>query len=129
MINVNNNNNLHHRQQRKKRTTKRQSLPSPSLTSKSQHVPSLIITDPNSKSHKIYVRESQEQQEKPMPTKTSSTWTKRWSKWFSSCGTERLSQTNSNSTTTTTSRRVSLYLSNICSMIDRYYKTTYFLLN
>lgn len=97
MVDASNNNNSHHHNQRKKRTAKRQTLPSPSLTSKYQHVPSVIITDPNSKSHKICVRESQEQQDQHIPMKNPLGWTKRWTKWFSSCGTERISQTDSNS--------------------------------
>jgi hypothetical protein len=96
MIDSTNNNNSHSHNRRKKRTAKRQQLPSPS---KDQHVSSLIMTDSNSNQEKICVRE---QQQEYMPIKTPLAWTKKWTKWFSSCGSERLSHTDLKAVTVTT---------------------------
>jgi hypothetical protein len=97
MIDASNNNNSYRNHQKKKRTTtKRQQLPSPSLTHKHhQHIPSVIITEPNSNQSKTYVYETLKQDEY-IPMKNPLGWTKKWTKWFSSCGSERVSQTNLN---------------------------------
>ncbi|CAF1168865.1 unnamed protein product [Rotaria magnacalcarata] len=92
MINSSNNNNLHPRNRRTRRiTTKRQELPSPSLALKGQYVPSLLITDSRLTEPRINQREQQ------IPMKTSFSWTKKWTKWFSSCGSERTTPIDLNS--------------------------------
>ncbi|CAF3561108.1 unnamed protein product [Rotaria socialis] len=92
MINSSNNNNLHPHNRRKKRiTTKRQELPSPSLALKNQYVPSLLITDSRLAEPRI------NQCEQQIPMKTSFSWTKKWTKWFSSCGSERTTPIDLNS--------------------------------
>jgi hypothetical protein len=98
MIDASNNNNSHHHNRKKKRTAKRQQLPpSSSLAPKKRHVPSVIITDSNLNSQKIYVSEPLPQkQEEYIPMKKSLAWTKKWTKWFSSCGSERVSHTDLN---------------------------------
>ncbi|CAF4328973.1 unnamed protein product [Rotaria sp. Silwood2] len=81
MINSTNNNNLHHHDRRNrwtKTTTKGQQLQSPSLILKNQY---------------------DQQQQEEMPMKNPLAWTKKWTKWFSSCGSERISHNNSNSRT------------------------------
>jgi hypothetical protein len=98
MIDASNNNNSHHHNRKKKRTAKRQQLPpSSSLAPKKRHVPSVIITDSNLNSQKIYVSEPLPQKkEEHIPMKKSLAWTKKWTKWFSSCGSERVSHTDLN---------------------------------
>ncbi|CAF3674445.1 unnamed protein product [Rotaria sordida] len=100
MINSTNNNNLHHHDHRNqwiKKTPKRQQLPSPSFILKNQHIPTLFITDSLSNEPKIYTCEQQQQQQGQMSVKNPLAWTKKWTKWFSSCGSERISHTDSNS--------------------------------
>ncbi len=95
MVDSSNNNNSHNHNRWKKRTTKGHELPSPS---KDQHVSSLLMTDSNSNQQKIYVREQQQY----IPIKTPLAWTKKWTKWFSSCGSEKISHTDLNSITVST---------------------------
>ncbi|CAF0747099.1 unnamed protein product [Rotaria sp. Silwood1] len=106
MVNSSNNNNhLHHhdhRNRRTKKTIKEQQKPSSTLILKNQYVPTLFITDPRSNESKICTHEQQQQQQQQqgqMSTKNPLAWTKKWTKWFSSCGSERISHTNSNSST------------------------------
>jgi hypothetical protein len=87
-IGANINNNSHHYQHKKKRTAKRQQLPS-----KYRHIPAVIITDSNSNPHQIYRCESQEEH---IPMKHLFAWRKKWTQWFSSCGSERVSHTHFN---------------------------------
>jgi hypothetical protein len=96
MIDVSNNNNSHRNHQKKKRAAKRQQLPA--LTYKHQHIPSVTITDPNSNLQKTYVYEQLKHGEH-LPMKNPLGWTKKWTKWFSSCGSEHVSQTNIHPTT------------------------------
>jgi hypothetical protein len=88
MINASNNNNSHHHNRRKKAIAKRQQFPSPS---KDQHVPSAFITDSNFNQQKYHARE---QQKERLSMKNTLAWTKRWTKWFSPCGSERIIQSD-----------------------------------
>jgi len=94
MIDASNNNNSHHHHhhhnQKKRRTAKRQQLLSSSLTPKNPHVSPVIITDSNLNSQKVYVCEPEE--EEYIPMKNPLAWTKKWTKWFSSCGSERVAE-------------------------------------
>jgi hypothetical protein len=77
----------HHHNRPKKRTTKQQRLQPLSL-SKNLRVKSVSYTDPNTNLVK-----SQQQQQRSM--RSSSFWKKRWTQWFSSCGSEHVSQVKS----------------------------------
>lgn len=94
MINAINNNNSQLHNRHKKRIAKRQHIPSPSLISKDQHVPSVFINDSNTNQQHIHTRE---QQKERISMKKPLAWTKKWSKWFSPCGSGRVSQADSNS--------------------------------
>lgn len=96
MINSSNNNNLHHQNRRTKRITKRQELSSPSLTLKTQYVPSLFITDarPNEQGTRPNDQQSQTLMKNPF------SWTKKWTKWFTLCGSERVTDVNLNNSKT-----------------------------
>jgi hypothetical protein len=87
MSDLNNNNNSHYHHhhyhnRRKKRIARQQQLTSLSL-SKNPHVKSVSIVDSNTNQERIAVGEQQ------IPMKNSLSWTKKWTKWFSSCGSER----------------------------------------
>ena len=75
MIDSNKNNNrFHHHHRTKKRTSKHQQVIPLSLE-KNSPVKSVIYTDPNANL---------------MTSHPTFSWKKRWSKWFTSCGSERL---------------------------------------
>lgn len=84
--NNNNNSNRHyhhqHHNRRKKRTVKQQQLMSlsPSITSQ---VKSVAYIDPNTNQANISLRDQ-------IAMKNPLSWKRRWSKWFSSCGSERI---------------------------------------
>ncbi|CAF1335245.1 unnamed protein product [Rotaria sp. Silwood1] len=86
-INSNNNNNYHHHHHRqKKETAKQQPLGSLSLSNK-RRVKSVSITNPNIQQENISGSVQRHQQRISMKNPLS--WKKRWSTWFSSCGTEQ----------------------------------------
>jgi hypothetical protein len=98
-IDLNNNNNLHHQHhhhhrhnRQKNRTTKQQQLV-PLSSSKKSQVKSVVYTDPNTNQENIFVRDHQQQK---ISMKNPLSWRKRWSKWLSSCGSERTSYVKSN---------------------------------
>jgi len=95
-IDSNKNNNSHHHNRRKKRTTKQQQLVSLSSSKKPQ-VKSIIYTDPNTNQKNIIVRDHQQQ----ISMKNPLSWRTKWSKWLTSCSSERTSQIKSNSITVT----------------------------
>lgn len=74
IINPNNNNNSsrNHRKKKRRRTT---------TTSIQQPLPSSSLTSPN---------QSHSPVNEQISLKNPFAWTKKWTKWFSSCGTERL---------------------------------------
>ena len=95
----NNNNDLHHHHnRRKKRIAKQQQLVSLSLSKKAQ-VKSVSYTDPNT----TYDNN---------PMKNPLSWRKRWNQWFSSCGSERISDIKSKHITV--SIKVRFYLFFFC---------------
>ncbi|CAF1164313.1 unnamed protein product [Adineta steineri] len=103
-IDSNNNNNNksrchqhhHHHHRWKKRISKQQQLGS--LLNKPQ-VLSMSITDHNTNQENISLSEQQQQQQQhqQIPMKNSLSWKKKWSKWFSSCSSERTMHVKSNS--------------------------------
>jgi hypothetical protein len=90
-IDSSNNNKSHNRNRQKKRTAKRQQLASSSLTSNTQHISTIFITDSNRNHKKMDIHEQQER----IPIKNPLGWRKKWTKWFSSCGSDRISHTDS----------------------------------
>lgn len=95
----NNNHSLH---QRKKRTTKRQQLQPSSLSSipnNDQHSPSVSHTGMNSNHIKTHLSG---QQKENTSMKRPLAWTKKWTKWFSPCGSQRVSRSDSNTISTPT---------------------------
>lgn len=107
-INSNNNNNLYHHNRLIKRTTKR--TQSPSSIPKSQHLSLFPISDFEFNTEKIKIFEKQQEQ---MPIRNPLHWTKKWTKWFSSCGSQRVSHTDLNSNTIPV--KVSQYIYYFCS--------------
>ena len=94
-INSNNNNNSHHHHhhhhnRRKKRTVKQQQLVSLSF-SKTPQVKSVAYIDPNTNQENISIRDQHQ-----ISMKNPLSWRKKWSKWFTSCGSERISHVKSN---------------------------------
>lgn len=90
----NNNSSHHHRKKKKRRTTttttsKRQSFPSSSLTLKDQSNPLVITDNRDFNSSKSHIDEHSS-------LKNPFSWTKKWTKWFSSCGNERAPHSNIN---------------------------------
>jgi hypothetical protein len=116
--NNNNNSHYHHRHhnRRKKRTAKQQQLVS-LLPSKKTQVKSVCYIDPNSNRENISLSHqlplTQQQQ---ISMRNPLSWKKRWTKWFSSCGSERISQVTSNPVTV--SIKVRYYLFFFCVFTD-----------
>ena len=88
----------HHYQQhssdrgKSRRAGKRQQYPL-----KDQHLPPIFIINPNRyQPEKIHQREQQS-----IVMKHPLAWTKKWTKWFSSCGSDRVSHTESTSSIVT----------------------------
>lgn len=115
MSNSSNNNNLHHHNYRKKKRIyakqQQQQRQSPSLTSKYQHISSMMIIN----ERQLHM---QSEQAYHRSMKTPLSWTKKWTKWFALCGSEQFCPVNNNSShTRTVSNHVSrqlLILLNIC---------------
>jgi hypothetical protein len=112
-IHSNNNNNSHHHHhhnnnRQKKRTTKQQQLVSLSSSKKAQ-VKSITYIDPNTNQENIIVRDHQQQ----ISMKNPLSWRKKWSKWLTSCNSERTSQIKSNSITVTIKVKM-LFLFLVC---------------
>jgi hypothetical protein len=108
MIDASNNNNSHNHNQKKKRTGRRRQSPLQSLTSENHHVIPVIITDSNCNSQKIDAYDQPEEEKEHIPMKNPLAWTKKWTKWFSLCGSERVSHSDLNPITVP--REVSSYL-------------------
>lgn len=95
MINSRSNNNPHHHNRWTQRVAKQhqpQRLPSPSLAFKNQYIPSLFINESRSNEHQININQREQES---IPMKHPLAWTKKWTKWFSSCGSDRISHHNS----------------------------------
>jgi len=107
-IDSNNNNNSHHHHRSKKRIAKQQQLVSLSLSMKPQ-IKSVSITDSDANQENISLSDQQQQ---PIPIKNPLSWKKRWSRWFSSCSSERIMNIKSNPIATST--EVSCYLFFLC---------------
>lgn len=91
MINLNDNNNnslnhyQHHRQ--KNDATKNHTLRSLSSSSKTRQIKAISMINPITYQERNSISNQRHQQKLSM--KNSLSWKKRWSSWFSSCGSER----------------------------------------
>ncbi|CAF1308370.1 unnamed protein product [Adineta steineri] len=105
MIDTSNNNNSHQRHhltRRKRRVAQRQQLTTSLLSSNDLHTSSILNTELNSNHKKIYIRE---QPKEYISLKNPLAWTKRWTKWFSPCGSQRSSRNDLNLATISVEKR------------------------